>query len=153
MKHHGSFKNENGKETALREETSRSAQENLKRGLQFIAQSVRSFYPEAGKAMNEQLEKDKLTIEQEAALGISLRAYLTEMLGLHAAREILSMSSQEKEQRYIIIDGRQGPTGKSTLCKVLRKHGYKVLEMHEQKYIRLDAELQCKIADFSDLII
>lgn len=153
MKHHGSFKNENGKETALREETSRSAQENLKRGLQFIAQSVRSFYPEAGKAMNEQLEKDKLTIEQEAALGISLRAYLTEMLGLHAAREILSMNSQEKEQRYIIIDGRQGPTGKSTLCKVLRKHGYKVLEMHEQKYIRLDTELQCKIADFSDLII
>ncbi len=153
MKHHGSFKNENGKETALREETSRSAQENLKRGLQFIAQSVRSFYPEAGKAMNEQLEKDKLTIEQEAALGISLRAYLTEMLGLHAAREILSMNSQEKEQRYIIIDGRQGPTGKSTLCKVLRKHGYKVLEMHEQKYIRLDTELQCKIADFSSLIV
>ena len=153
MKHHGSFKNENGKETALREETSRSAQENLKRGLQFIAQSVRSFYPEAGKAMNEQLEKDKLTIEREAASGISLHVYLTEMLGLHAAREILSMSSQEKEQRYIIIDGRQGPTGKSTLCKVLRKHGYKVLEMHEQKYIRLDAELQCKIADFSDLII
>ena len=152
MKHHGSFKNENGKETALREETSRSAQENLKRGLQFIAQSVRSFYPEAGKAMNEQLEKDKLTIEQEAALGISLRAYLTEMLGLHAAREILSMSSQEKEQRYIIIDGRQGPTGKSTLCKVLRKHGYKVLEMHEQKYIRLDTELQCKIADFNELV-
>lgn len=153
MKHHGSFKNENGKETALREETSRSAQENLKRGLQFIAQSVRSFYPEAGKAMNEQLEKDKLTIEQEAALGISLRAYLTEMLGLHAAREILSMNSQEKEQRYIFIDGRQGPTGKSTLCKVLRKHGYKVLEMHEQKYIRLDTELQCKIADFSSLIV
>lgn len=153
MKHHGSFKNENGKETALRAETSRFAQENLKRGLQFIAQSVRSFYPEAGKAMNEQLEKDKLTIGQEAASGISLRAYLTEMLGLHAAREILSMNSQEKEQRYIIIDGRQGPTGKSTLCKVLRKHGYKVLEMHEQKYIRLDTELQCKIADFSSLIV
>lgn len=152
MKHHGSFKNENGKETALREETSRSAQENLKRGLQFIAQSVRSFYPEAGKAMSEQLEKDKLTIEREAASGISLHVYLTEMLGLHAAREILSMSSQEKEQRYIIIDGRQGPTGKSTLCKVLRKHGYKVLEMHEQKYIRLDTELQCKIADFNELV-
>ena len=153
MKHHGSFKNENGKETALREETSRSAQENLKRGLQFIAQSVQRFYPESRKAMSEQLEKDKLTIGQEAASGISLRAYLTEMLGLHAAREILSMSSQEKEQRYIIIDGRQGPTGKSTLCKVLRKHGYKVLEMHEQKYIRLDTELQCKIADFSSLIV
>ena len=153
MKHRGSFKNENGKETALRAETSRSAQENLERGLQFIAQSVRRFYPESRKAMSEQLEKDKLTIEQEAASGISLRAYLTEMLGLHAAREILSMNSQEKEQRYIIIDGRQGPTGKSTLCKVLRKHGYKVLEMHEQKYIRLDTELQCKIADFSSLIV
>lgn len=153
MKYRGSFKSENGTETAFQVETSCSVQEDLERGLQFIAQSVRSFYPEAGKAMSEQLEKDKLTIEQEAALGISLRAYLTEMLGLHAAREILSMSSQEKEQRYIIIDGRQGPTGKSTLCKVLRKHGYKVLEMHEQKYIRLDAELQCKIADFSDLII
>lgn len=102
--------------------------------------------------MSEQLEKDKLTIGQEAASGISLRAYLTEMLGLHAAREILSMSSQEKEQRYIIIDGRQGPMGKGTLCKVLRKHGYKVLEMHEQKYIRLDAELQCKIADFNELV-
>ena len=153
MKHRGSFKNENGKETALRAETSRSAQENLERGLQFIAQSVRRFYPESRKAMSEQLEKDKLTIGQEAASGISLRAYLTEMLGLHAAREILSMSSQEKEKRYIIIDGRQGPTGKSTLCKVLRKHGYQVLEMHEQKYMRLDAELQCKIADFSSLIV
>lgn len=102
--------------------------------------------------MNEQLEKDKLTIGQEAASGISLRAYLTEMLGLHAAREILSMNSQEKEQRYIIIDGRQGPTGKSTLCKVLQKYGYQVLEMHEQKYIRLDAELQCEIADFNELV-
>ena len=153
MKYRGSFKNENGKETALRAETSRFAQENLKRGLQFIAQSVQRFYPESRKAMSEQLEKDKLTIGQEAASGISLRAYLTEMLGLHAAREILSMNSQEKEQRYIIIDGRQGPTGKSTLCKVLRKHGYKVLEMHEQKYIRLDTELQCKIADFSSLIV
>lgn len=152
MKYRGSFKNENGKETALRAETSRFAQENLKRGLQFIAQSVQRFYPESRKAMSEQLEKDKLTIGQEAASGISLRAYLTEMLGLHAAREILSMSSQEKEQRYIIIDGRQGPTGKSTLCKVLRKHGYKVLEMHEQKYIRLDTELQCKIADFNELV-
>lgn len=152
MKYRGSFKNENGKETALRAETSRFAQENLKRGLQFIAQSVQRFYPESRKAMSEQLEKDKLTIGQEAASGISLRAYLTEMLGLHAAREILSMNSQEKEQRYIIIDGRQGPTGKSTLCKVLRKHGYKVLEMHEQKYIRLDTELQCKIADFNELV-
>lgn len=102
--------------------------------------------------MSEQLEKDKLTIGQEAASGISLRAYLTEMLGLHAAGEILSMSSQEKEQRYIIIDGRQGPTGKSTLCKVLQKYGYQVLEMHEQKYIRLDAELQCEIADFNELV-
>lgn len=62
MKYHGSFKNENGKETALRAETSRSAQENL-------------------------------------------------------------------------------------------KHGYQVLEMCEQKYIRLDTELQCKIADFSSLIV
>ena len=42
--------------------------------------------------------------------------------------------------------------GKGTLCKVLRKHGYKVLEMHEQKYIRLDTELQCKIADFNELV-
>lgn len=152
MKYRGSFKNENGKETALRVETSRFAQENLKRGLQFIAQSVHRFYPESRKAMSEQLEKDKLTIGQEAASGISLRAYLTEMLGLHAAGEILSMSSQEKEQRYIIIDGRQGPTGKSTLCKVLQKYGYQVLEMHEQKYIRLDAELQCEIADFNELV-
>lgn len=152
MEYRGSFKNEDGTETAFQVETSRSVQEDLERSLQFIAQSVRRFYPEAGKAMSEQLEKDKLTIGQEAASGISLRAYLTEMLGLHAAREILSMSSQEKEQRYIIIDGRQGPTGKSTLCKVLRKHGYKVLEMHEQKYIRLDTELQCKIADFNELV-
>lgn len=75
MKYHGSFKSENGTETAFQVETPRSVQEDLERGLQFIAQSVRRFYPEAGKAMNEQLEKDKLTIEQEAALGISLRAY------------------------------------------------------------------------------
>ena len=99
MKYRGSFKSENGTETAFQVETSCSVQEDLERSLQFIAQSVRRFYPEAGKAMNEQLEKDKLTIGQEAASGISLHVYLTEMLGLHAAREILSMSSQEKEQR------------------------------------------------------
>ena len=67
MKYRGSFKSENGTETAFQVETSCSVQEDLERSLQFIAQSVRRFYPEAGKAMNEQLEKDKLTIGQEAA--------------------------------------------------------------------------------------
>lgn len=78
--------------------------------------------------------------------------YLMSMVGPDVAEELLSMGNQEKERQYIIIGGRQGPTGKGTLCKVLRKHGYKVLEMHEQKYIRLDTELQCKIADFNELV-
>lgn len=96
---------------------------------------------------------ERKTMGHFTTANITFFNYLMSIVGPDVAEELFSMSSQEKESRFIIIDGRRGPTGKSTLCKVLQKHGYQVLEMHEQKYIRLDAELQCEIADFSDLII
>ena len=93
-----------------------------------------------------------VNMKHSTTANISFFNYLVSMVGPDVAEELLSMGNQEKEQQYIIIGGRQGPTGKSTLCKVLRKHGYKVLEMHEQKYIQLDAELQCKVASFGDCV-
>ena len=67
MKYRGSFKSENGTETAFQVETSCSVQEDLERSLQFIAQSVRRFYPEAGKAM-----KRESRLDGENGWGISL---------------------------------------------------------------------------------
>lgn len=95
---------------------------------------------------------ERKTMGHSTTTNIAFFNYLMSMVGPDVAEELLSMGNQEKERQYIIIGGRQGPTGKSTLCKVLRKHGYKALEMHEQKYIHLDAELQCKIADFNELV-
>ena len=59
---------------------------------------------------------------------ISFSDYLKSMVGQEKAKEILSMKQKEKENQTIIISGQSGITGKSTLKRLLRKHGYRVLE-------------------------
>lgn len=74
--------------------------------------------------------------------------YLKSMLGPEIAKELLSMTKFEKEQTFIIISGRGGPTGKSTLSRVLQNHGYRTLELYQHKYVRLDADIQRPIRRF-----
>ena len=83
---------------------------------------------------------------------IPFKDYLISMLGKKKAREILSMTSAEKKCKIIIIDGIQGPTGKSTLATVLKKHGYLVLEQWECKKIELNDMLQHQTVKFSDCV-
>lgn len=80
---------------------------------------------------------------------IPFDVYLKSMIGPEAAKEILSMTKTEKEQIFIIIDGRGGPTGKSTLSRILQNHGYRTLELYQHKYVRLEANIQRPIKQFS----
>ncbi len=75
--------------------------------------------------------------------------YLISMVGRKKAKEILNMTQREKEKRLIIITGRQGPTGKSVLKQILKKHGYLVLESFECVEMVLNEELQQPIPDFT----
>lgn len=55
---------------------------------------------------------------------------LKNLLGESTAHEVLTAAESGLP---IVIDGRQGPTGKSTLCKVLRGYGYEVMEAYEKE--------------------
>lgn len=55
---------------------------------------------------------------------------LKELLGESAANEVLTAAESGLP---IVIDGRQGPTGKSTLCRALRAEGYEVTEAYERE--------------------
>ena len=79
---------------------------------------------------------------------LSFRKYLISMVGSEKAKEILNMTQREKENRLIIIAGRQGPTGKTVLKHILRKHGYWVLESSECVEVVLNEEIQQPIVDF-----
>ena len=75
--------------------------------------------------------------------------YLRMMMGREMAEEILSMTPLEKKNTVIIIDGKHVPTGKTTLCYILKKHGYKALELYEHIYIRLDEKIQRPVPNFN----
>ena len=91
-------------------------------------------------------------MEKTVTKKMAFADYLNSMLGQKKAGVILNMTQQEKQDRPIIISGRQGPTGKSTLKKILRKHGYWVLESFECVEVALDKEIQHPIADFVSLV-
>lgn len=74
------------------------------------------------------------------------------MLGKEEAERILSMSGEEKENRLIVITGRNGATGKSTLSRLLIKHGYQVLELQDQIKINLDEIIEHPIVNFHSLV-
>ncbi len=83
---------------------------------------------------------------------ISFKNYLISMVGQKKAKEILNMTQREKKSYPIIITGRQGPTGKSTLKKILRRHGYWVMESFEYMEVTLNDQLQHPVADFTSLV-
>lgn len=103
------------------------------------------------------LEEKKLTLNDAGCLlkviahcnKISFKEYLTAMLGEKEAKKILGMSRKEKENTFIIIAGRPGATGKTTLAKILNNHGYRTLELYEHEVVELNEELQCQIPQFS----
>lgn len=103
------------------------------------------------------LEEKRLTLDDlgcmvkliEHCNKISFKEYLTAMLGNKKANKILRMSRKEKESTFIIITGRQGPTGKTALARVLRNHGYRTLELYEHELVELNEELQFQIPQFS----
>lgn len=84
--------------------------------------------------------------------GISFSDYLNSMVGMEKAKEILNMTQKEKAKQLIVISGQQGRTGKSTLKKLLRKHGYQVLESFECIEVILSEEIQHLVPEFTCLV-
>lgn len=80
---------------------------------------------------------------------VLFQEYLKEMIGCELAETILSMTEAQKKQTYIIITGVQGSTGKTTLCRNLRAHGYLALELHQCMIVELNNELQGQIPNFN----
>ena len=58
--------------------------------------------------------------------------YLISMVGDKKATEILSMNEKEKDNIPIMITGKQGATGKTTLKRELNKRGYLAFEIFER---------------------
>lgn len=55
---------------------------------------------------------------------------LKSLLGEKTATAVIEAA---KSGLPILITGRQGPTGKSTLCKILQKNGYEAAEVYEKE--------------------
>lgn len=83
---------------------------------------------------------------------IEFKKYLISMLGKKKANELLRMTASEKKYKFIIIDGRQGPTGKTTLSTVLKEHGYLTLELYENKLVELNEVIQHQVPEFSKYV-
>ena len=56
---------------------------------------------------------------------MTLSTYLKELLGETKAHDLIAAC---KAGRTVAIAGPQGPTGKTTLCRVLTKAGYRAIE-------------------------
>lgn len=57
---------------------------------------------------------------------MTLSTYLKELLGETKAHDLIAAC---KTGRTIAIAGPQGPTGKTTICRVLTKAGYRAIEV------------------------
>lgn len=55
--------------------------------------------------------------------------------------------------KTIIIKGEPGPTGKSTLKRILNKNGAKAIEGYETFEIMLDKVIESPVANFADTIL
>ena len=54
--------------------------------------------------------------------------YIVPLLGERRAKEL---AKALKEGKTVIVDGVQGPTGKTTLCQKLKEAGYPVVEYYD----------------------
>lgn len=75
--------------------------------------------------------------------------YLKKLLGEDAARDLLRAITEGKT---IIISGPQGPTGKSTLCRVLKKRGVSASEQMDVYEVTVPDPLQELTPRMEDLI-
>ncbi len=91
-------------------------------------------------------------MEWESKEAMPFREYLISMLGKKKANEILKMTKWEKEHRIIVVSGRQGPTGKSVLVRVLRNQGYKAMELSDHVLVELNEELPVQIHKFEKYV-
>lgn len=75
-----------------------------------------------------------------------LTNYLNSLLGEKAALELLEAI---QNQKTVLIRGAQGPTGKTTLCRVLREHGVAAVEEKDVYEVILDTPLENRIPHFN----
>ena len=80
---------------------------------------------------------------------MELNEYLKELLGERTAQELLGAAA---EGRTIIISGPNGPTGKSTLCAVLKKAGVSAVERKDVYEVSVHIPLKELTPHMSDLI-
>lgn len=80
---------------------------------------------------------------------MDLKTYLTNLLGGQKAKRLLQAVS---DGQPIIITGPQIATGKTTLCKVLRKAGAPVFEQWEVYEVNLSKPLETPTPRMADLI-
>lgn len=80
---------------------------------------------------------------------MELKEYLKELLGERTAQELLGAAA---EGRTIIISGPNGPTGKSTLCAVLKKAGVSAVERKDVYEVSVHIPLKELTPHMSDLI-
>lgn len=74
-----------------------------------------------------------------------LTNYLNSLLGEKAALELLEAI---QNQKTVLIRGAQGPTGKTTLCRILREHGIAAVEEKDVYEVILDTPLENRIPHF-----
>ena len=75
-----------------------------------------------------------------------LTNYLNSLLGKESALEIVDAL---RNQKNILIRGAQGPTGKTTLCRILREHGIAAVEEKDVYEVILDTPLENRIPHFN----
>ena len=75
-----------------------------------------------------------------------LTNYLNSLLGEKAALELLEAT---QNQKTVLIRGAQGPTGKTTLCRVLGEHGVAAVEEKDVYEVILDTPLENRIPHFN----
>ena len=79
---------------------------------------------------------------------MNLKTYLVSLLGEKQAEDLLTAA---EEGQTIVILGEQC-SGKSTLCKVLREHGYSAVEDFEIHAVALSKALNRRIRNMKDTI-
>ncbi len=80
---------------------------------------------------------------------MKLKEYFESLLGVSEARKL---QEAIKSGKTIIITGEMGPTGKTTLKKVLLRNGCRAIEGWQTYEVRLDRELETLDFDFLDKI-
>lgn len=89
--------------------------------------------------------KDVRDIKIQLSEEISFVGYLKTMMDENAASEFIqqldSIRKGEGEKELVVVTGPLCPTGKSTLCGILKELGYPVLEGYQVASVVLDKNI------------